>query len=65
MNRRFIALKVWLIEHGIKQKEVAKKAGVSESAINLVMQGRMTSANIRKAFIDMGCPPEIWEKEAA
>lgn len=65
MNRRFIELKKWLIEHGIKQKEVAKKAGVSESAINLVMQGRMTSANIKNTFINMGCPPEIWEKEAA
>lgn len=64
-SRRFIALRIWLLEQGIRQKDVAQKADVSESAITLVMQERMTSANVRQAFIDLGCPPEIWEMESA
>lgn len=64
-NRQFIELKKWLIEEGIKQKDVAKKAGVTDAAVWIVMQGRGTSANIKNTFLSLGCPPELWEKEAA
>ncbi|PKL44352.1 MAG: hypothetical protein CVV41_06860 [Candidatus Riflebacteria bacterium HGW-Riflebacteria-1] len=64
-NRRFIELKKWLVEREIKQKDIAQKAGVSQTAVFNVMKGKMTSANIKQVFIDMGCPPEIWEKDAA
>lgn len=65
MNRRFIELKKWLLENGLKQRDVAKKAGVSESAVYLVVRGKMTSANIKRAFLELGCPEEIWFERAA
>lgn len=64
-NKRFIELKKWLIEKELKQKDIAQKAGVSHTAVNNVMKGKMTSANIKQVFIEMGCPPEIWEEDAA
>jgi predicted XRE-type DNA-binding protein len=64
-NRRFIELKKWLIEKELRQRDIAKKAGVSDTAVRNVMAGKMTSANIKRVFIEMGCPPEIWEEEVA
>lgn len=65
MNKRFIELKKWLLENNLKQRDIAKKAGVSESAIYLVVRGRMTSANIKRAFLELGCPEEIWAEKVA
>jgi len=64
-NRRFIELKKWLVEKELKQKDIAQEAGVSNAAVYNVMKGKMTSANIKQVFIKMGCPPEIWEEDAA
>lgn len=65
MNKRFIKIKTWLLENGLKQRDIAKMAGVSESAVYLVIRGKMTSANIRSVFVKLGCPEEIWFERAA
>lgn len=64
MDNRFIQIKTWLLKKGIKQRDIAKKAGVSESAVYLVIRGKMTSSNIKRAFIELGCPEEYWERAA-
>lgn len=64
-NRRFIEIKKWLIEKGLKQRDIARKAGRSDAAVRNVMRGVMKSAYIESIFIEMGCPPEILEEEAA
>ncbi|PKL41775.1 MAG: hypothetical protein CVV42_21095 [Candidatus Riflebacteria bacterium HGW-Riflebacteria-2] len=64
-NRRFIELKKWLVEKGLKQRDVARKASRSDSAVRNVMRGVMKSAYIESIFIEMGCPPEILKEEAA
>lgn len=61
MNKRAAELKAWLFLNRITQRKVAEKAGVSETAVYLVIRGKMTSANIKQAFIELGCPVEIWE----
>ena len=62
MDKRFIAIKTWLLEKGLKQRDIAKKAGVSETAVHLVIRGKMTSSNIKRAFLELGCPEDIWLK---
>ncbi|MEW6708277.1 MAG: hypothetical protein AB1403_00505 [Candidatus Riflebacteria bacterium] len=64
-NKRFIELKKWLIEMGLKQRDVARRAGRSDAAVRNVMRGVMKSAYIESIFIEMGCPPEILKEEAA
>lgn len=65
MTRRFVEIKTWLAESGVKQRDIAKRAKVSESAVYLVVRGKMTSANIKRAFIELGCPEKIWEEQVA
>lgn len=64
MDKRFIEIKKWLLEKGLKQRDIAKKAGVSDSAVHLVMRGKMTSANIKQAFLELGCPEEAFSEAA-
>ena len=49
MNRK---VKSIMMLKGITSKAIAKKAGVSETWISLVINGRGTSARIRKAIAD-------------
>lgn len=64
-HRHVIELKKWMLENSIKQVDVAKKAKVSKTAINLFINQKMTSANIRKAFLEFGCPYELLNEVAA
>ena len=64
-HRHVIELKKWMLENSIKQVDVAKKAKVSKTAINLFINQKMTSANIRKAFLEFGCPNELLNEVAA
>ena len=63
--KRVIELKKWMLEKGIKQIDVARKAGVTGTAVFLLINGRMVSANIKNALLELGCPPELLTKEAA
>ncbi len=65
MNRRLSEIKKWLFENNIKQADIAKKAKVSSSAVSLFVQGKGTSANIKRVFLDLGCPEKVLIKEAA
>lgn len=58
-------IKKWLIERGITQAEIAKRAGVSQTAVHYFCKGYMTSANIESVFVNLGCPKELLEREAA
>ena len=63
-NRRTIEIKKWLLEKGLRQKDVAARAGVSRSTVNKIIQGIATSRTVVKALIDLGCPAEIFKKAA-
>lgn len=65
MDNRFIKIKTWLLKRGIKQRDIAKKAGVSESAVYLVIRGKMTSSNIKRVFLELGCPCEYFDEKVA
>ncbi|EKD81725.1 MAG: hypothetical protein ACD_39C01667G0001 [uncultured bacterium] len=65
MNKRIIEIKKWLLENNIKQVDIAKKAGVSGSAVSLVIRGKATSANIKRVFLEFGCPEKIWTEEVS
>ena len=60
-----IELKKWLLERGIKQVEIAKKAGVSGQAVYLFIKGHMVSSKVKSAFLEYGCPPELLNQKAA
>lgn len=64
MNKKVIEIKKWLLDAGLRQREVARKAGVNPSLVNNVIHGRRQSANVVRTMIGMGCPPEIFEKAA-
>ncbi len=64
MDKRLVEIKKWLLEKGLKQRDIARKAGVSDSAVYLVMRGKMTSANIKQVFLELGCPEEIFSEVA-
>ena len=65
MKKQVIELKKWLLENSLKQADIARKAKVSNTAIFLFMNKKMVSANIRSAFLELGCPPELLTEEVA
>lgn len=64
-EKQVIELKKWMLENSVRQVDVAKRAGVSNTAVCLFMQGKMTSANIKDAFLNFGCPEELLTEVAA
>ena len=64
-TKRIIELKKWMLENGIKQVDIAKKANVGPAAVWMVMHKNMVSANIKNAFLSLGCPPELLERDVA
>ena len=60
-----IELKKWLLEKGLTQIKIAKKAGVSGQAISLFIKGHMVSSKVKKVFLEYGCPSELLDREAA
>lgn len=65
MSARMKAIKKWLIDKDLTQAEIARKLGISQTAVYNVMSGKMTSRRVSTLLIQLGCPPEILEKEAA
>ncbi len=53
MNKNARDLKVKLIQAGIKQKDIANKAKVSESLVSHVVAGRIKSAKVSKIIQEM------------
>jgi len=65
MNSRFIEIRKWLLERGLKQIEIARQANVSKTTVNLFCKGFTTSARLRQVFTDLGCPEEILDRKVA
>lgn len=59
MKKRLIKIKTWLLENNIKQIDIARKAKVSAAAVYLFVQGKATSANIKRVFLELGCPEKV------
>lgn len=65
MKKQVIEIKKWLLENGLKQADIARKANVSNTAVFLFMNKKMVSANIKSAFIELGCPLGLLTEEVA
>ena len=62
---KFKEIKKWLIDQGLTQTEIAKQLGISQTAVYQVIKGNMKSKRITAMLIELGCPSEYLEKEAA
>ena len=62
---RFKEIKIWLIENELTQTELAKRLGVSQTAIYQVMKGKSKSKKIENLLKKLGCPSEFLDEEAA
>lgn len=62
---RFKEIKIWLIENELTQVEIAKRLGVSQTAVYQVMKGKSKSKRIEALLKKLGCPSEFLDKKAA
>ena len=66
MNEREKRIKMFLIEKGLYQSQVAKRLGVGSPFLSLWIKGVRRSARVRRYFIeDLGCPESIVDAEPA
>jgi len=54
---------IWLIRTGIRQSDVAKKIGISRSAVSQWVWNKASSNKIAMVFKEYGCPSNLIEKE--
>lgn len=52
MNEREKRIKIFMIENGLYQSQVAKRSGVGNPFLCLWIKGLRRSARVRKYFID-------------
>ena len=62
---QFTEIKKWLIDKNLTQAEIARKAGVSQTAVHLVLRGRSVSSKIVKILEELGCPAGLLGRKAA
>ena len=60
-NRRQIEICKWLLEAGLTQTEIARKALVAPTTINLFIKGFLVSKRLYETFLSLGCSKEILE----
>jgi len=65
MNSRFVEIRKWLLDRGIKQIEIARQAKVSRTTVNQFCKGFTTSRRLSQIFEDLGCPQEILDRKVA
>lgn len=53
MKKSAINIKIRLLQKGLKQKDIAEKAGVSESFVSHVIAGRWKSKRVSKIIEEM------------
>jgi len=53
MDKNTIDLKIKLLQAGVKQKDVAKKANVDKSLVSHVIAGRLKSARVLNVIREM------------
>lgn len=52
-------IKHWLIDAGLTQADVARKAKVSNSLVGKMIKGKRHNAAVLEAFRELGCPEEF------
>ncbi|SDB03389.1 Helix-turn-helix [Desulfonatronum thiosulfatophilum] len=57
-------VKIWMLQKGIKGKDVAEGIGVSRSMVSHWLSGRYSSERIRLWFLAQGCPEGFLAKES-
>lgn len=65
MNTRFVEIRKWLLDRGLRQAEIARQARVSKQAVNLFCKGFTNSQRLNQIFADLGCPQEILDRKVA
>ncbi len=65
MNKRLIEFKKWMLDVGLRQSDIARKAGVTPMTIHLVMKGWAKSRRIEGILRELGCPEELLQNQAS
>jgi transcriptional regulator with XRE-family HTH domain len=65
MSSRLVEMKKWLLDKGMTQADIARKAGVSNMSIHLVLKGFMRSRRIEAILRELGCPEDLLERKVA
>jgi hypothetical protein len=56
----------WLLDAGLKQVDIARRARVCLSSANRTIHGSRNCPLVKKALVAMGCPRDlVYDKEKA
>jgi len=59
-GRRHLQLRIWLLEHGLSQRAIARRLGVSPQYLNQVLLGRKPGLGIRRRLVrELGFPEDL------
>jgi predicted transcriptional regulator len=61
MKNRSLDVKIWMMNKGINNRQVARSYGCSEPPVSLFIRGKRTSKGLQKHMISMGCPKEYFK----
>lgn len=65
MSTRLIEIRKWLLEHGLTQADIARRAQVSRVSVHYFLKGFHQSSRIAAVFRALGCPEEILDRKVA
>lgn len=55
-NPSRIQVEIWMLQNGLRHRDIARALGVVDSYISNYLAGRQTSVRIREYLAGLGCP---------
>jgi predicted transcriptional regulator len=58
-ERQLKALKKWMIDLGMTQRQIGKECGVTQGLVSQVIYGKRKNQKVIDFFLSRGCPREL------
>ncbi len=59
MKRDATPIKIWLLQQGLTQAAVARRAGVSLPNVSMTVHGHRHNPRVLRVLLDLGVPPSL------
>lgn len=65
LKTRLRGIRIWLAVNDTTQKAIARKLGISNPYLTMILRGQRPAVHIREQLVDLGVPADLVELPGA